>query len=144
MTKELVPKLIQLVKEDGLLSEHVFSNIEVDDLLEHRDEALFTDEWMKIYDDISNKKLTSFIDEITNQQIDLLRERVYKKVYRYTSSSDLAGYISDDFGLIGNALHVNYNNDWLSALLKCYIENTIPAGALSKNNHTLSELLSSI
>jgi hypothetical protein len=144
MTKELVPKLIQLVKEDRLLCEHIFSNIQVDDLLDHRDEAQFSDGWMKAYDDISNKKLTSFIDEITNQQIDLLRERVYKKVYHYTSSSDLAGYISDDFGLIGDALHVNYNSDWLSALLKCYIENTIPFGALSKNNHTLFELLSSI
>lgn len=144
MTKDMVPKLMQLVKEDRLLSEHVFSNIEVDDLLEHRDEAQFSDEWMKIYDDISNKKLTSFIDEITNQQIDLLRERVYKKVYRYTSSSDLAGFISDDFGLIGDALHVSYNNDWLSALLKCYIEDTIPFGTLAKNDHTLIELLSSI
>ncbi|MBP1905851.1 hypothetical protein J2Z32_002499 [Paenibacillus turicensis] len=144
MTKELVPKLIQLVKEDRLLSEHALGTIHVDDLLDNRDEPQFSDEWMKVYDDISNKKLTSFIDEITNQQIDLLRELVYKKVYRYTSSSDLAGYISDDFGLIGDALHVNYNNDWLSALLKCYIEHTIPLGALSKNNYTLFELLSSI
>lgn len=144
MTKELVPTLIQLVKEDRLLSEQALSHIQVDDLLDNRDEAQFSDEWMKIYEDISNKKLTSFIDEVTNQQIDLLRERVFKKVYRYTSSSDLAGYISDDFGLIGDALHVNYNNDWLSALLNCYIEHTIPFGALSKNNHTLFELLSSI
>jgi hypothetical protein len=144
MTKDMVPKLIQLVKEDRLLSEHVFSNIQVDDLLDNRDESQFSDEWMKIYHDISNKKLTSFIDEITNQQIDLLRERVYKKVYLYTSSSDLAGYISDDFGLIGDALHVNYNNGWLSALLNCYIENTIPCGTLSNNDHALFELLSSI
>ena len=144
MTKDIVPKLLQLVKEDRLLSEHVFSNIQVDDLLDNREASHFSDEWMKIYDDISNKKLTSFIDEITNQQIDLLRERVYKKVYRHTSSNDLAGYISDDFGLIGDALHVNYNNDWLSALLNCYIENTIPCGRLSINDHALFELLSSI
>lgn len=59
-----------------------------------------------------------------------IREEAYKITYNATKSPELAGYISDDFGLISDALILNYSDEWLNALAKEYIKGRIPHNKL--------------
>jgi hypothetical protein len=117
-------KIKELLTAGILLSSDTFSSIDVDDLLDKRDNDDFGDEWIRIYNEISKKKRVIFSDE--NEIIESIREESYKITYNATKSPELAGYISDDFGLIADALTLNYSDKWLNALAKEYIEGRIP------------------
>lgn len=96
--------------------EDILKNVseeECDRILDRRDGVIFSDNWMRVYDEVNEqmKKLDVNPDYI--KKIEILRERVFKRVYNFTTSSDLAAYISDDIELILKATLVNYNNNWL-------------------------------
>ena len=46
-------------------------------------------------------------------------------------SHELAGYISDDFGLIADSKALNYSDKWLDQLIACYEKAVIPCGELN-------------
>ena len=70
-----------------------------------------------------------------------LRERVFSIVNENSTVSDLASYISDDFGLFSDALQINYNNDWLNGLRVKYKEMEIPHGDINSVKGDLNRLL---
>lgn len=55
--------------------------------------------------------------------------------------SDLASYVSDDFGLFSDALQINYNNAWLNGLWIKYKEMEIPYGEIDNIEGNLNNLL---
>ena len=42
----------------------------------------------------------------------------------------MAGYISDDFGLIADSKRLGYSDKWLEKLIFCYENARIPCGEL--------------
>lgn len=132
-------KIKELLITGILLSSDTFSNIDIDDLLDKRDNDDFSDEWIRIYNEISKKKGLISSDE--NEIIKSIREESYKITYNATKSPELAGYISDDFGLISDALILNYSDEWLNALAKEYIEGRIPHNKLKPLKGDLEMIL---
>ena len=62
------------------------------------------------------------------------KEKVYSDadreefVYDQTEDDDLAGYISDDFGLIYDSLKLDYQSEWMDKFLHQYLNGQVPTG----------------
>ena len=59
-----------------------------------------------------------------------IEKKAYITVYEKAENAELAGYISDDFGLIADSKRLNYSDEWLDKLVSCYENARIPCGEL--------------
>jgi hypothetical protein len=128
-----------LVIENNL--SQVLSNYNEDDfdrILDERDEDVFSEKWMEIFNIVKEKANESKIDQTINNN---LREKVFKLVFSITNHSDLSSYISDDFGLILQSIEVRYNDYWLNSLWLAYKNNTLPCGILVETKAELMDLI---
>lgn len=132
-------KLKKLIESGVLLSKNTFIIDDIDSILDSREEIDFDDEWVRNYNAVNEKK--DLINTENKKLIDSIREISFKVLYNATESPDLAGYVSDDFGLIAEALIINYNDEWLNALAKTYLEGKIPHGNLNASKGELSEII---
>jgi hypothetical protein len=132
-------KLKELLLKGILLSNEIFKIDDIDVILDERDMDIFDSEWMRVYNVIKLKKtlITTEIDEL----IEKIREISYKIVYDKTKSSDLAGYISDDFGIIAEALILDVNDEWLNAMAFEYTKNRIPRNSLNPLNGKIDKII---
>lgn len=118
----------------------VFESItpeKIDEILDNRDSAEFSDEWMKAYQAIEEKSL----DEETEDKISDIRKEIFISTFKTTDSSDLPAYISDDFGLICSYHIHQIENSWVTNLLFTYLHHQIPQGELMKTEKTMKELI---
>ncbi|CAM3028862.1 hypothetical protein DRF59_15685 [Chryseobacterium flavum] len=109
----------------------------IDNILDNRDSAEFSDVWMKAYQTIEEK----FTDEETEDRISDIRKQIFISVFKTTGSSDLPAYISDDFGLICSYSIHQIENDWVNNLLFTYLNHQIPQGELLRTKKTIKELI---
>ena len=118
------------MRVDELLSKinrDMFANINVNEILELRDDTMFDSEWIRVYKLIEEQKQSlGYSDDRINKQIKM----VYKKIYEYSDDSELAAYISDDFGLIYDCEVLGYSDSWIEALESYYAMCQIPCGRL--------------
>lgn len=118
----------------------VFESItpeKIDEILDNRDSAEFSDEWMKAYQAIEEKSL----DEETEDKISDIRKEIFISTFKTTDSSDLPAYISDDFGLICSYHIHQIENRWVTNLLFTYLHHQIPDGELLKTEKSIKELI---
>ena len=59
-----------------------------------------------------------------------IEKKAYITVYEKSENDELAGYISDDFGLIADSKRLGYSDKWLEKLISCYENARIPCGEL--------------
>jgi len=119
----------------------ILSNYTEDDfdmILDQRDEDSFSERWMEIFDNVKQKIIK---DKVNKTITENLREKVFKLVFSLTSHSDLSSYISDDFGLILQAIEVKYNDYWLNSLWLEYKNGSIPYKILVDAEGELIDLL---
>lgn len=109
----------------------------IDEILDNRDSAEFSAEWMKAYQVIEEKAF----DEETEDQISDIRKEIFVSTFRSTGSSDLPAYISDDFGLICSYYIHQVENSWVTNLLFTYLHHQIPQSELMKTEKTMKELI---
>lgn len=114
-----------------------YSSDEYDQILDKRDLDSFSNKWMNVY-----KSINTQIGD--NHFSDDLRERVFKIVLSNTNNSDLASYISDDFGLFLDATVIDFNDEWLNSLWIVYSKNQIPYENIGKVEGNLKDLIYSI
>lgn len=122
--KELITNLYT-VFEKALSDKANFADI--DFLLDERDKDIFARQWAEEYSNI--EKIKSRNNE---KLIDKYREKIFKTVFKQTDNDDLAGYVSDDFGLLADALNSDYRSRWIEALQFYYINGKIPKGNILK------------
>jgi hypothetical protein len=116
-----------------LFFEKIFAaGIDWDEQLDRRDMGEFDENWTMNHDIVQNAEARMFPDS----EIDKLREFAFKKVFAITQNPDLAGYVSDDFGLIGEAVQTNAVTPWIRELIKDYIEGTFPTSSRVDENGT--------
>lgn len=96
MSRSDVDTLLQDLKEGRLLDERNFEGLDVEAYLDERDEAPFADAWMQAYERYAGDSVIAE-DEVLRQ----IRETAFKRTLSLTGEPELAGYVSDDFGLIG-------------------------------------------
>lgn len=122
--KELITNLYT-VFEKALSDKANFADI--DFLLDERDKDIFARQWTAEYSNI--EKIKSRNNE---KLIDKYREKIFKTVFKQTDNDDLAAYVSDDFGLLADALNSDYRSRWIEALQFYYINGKIPKGNILK------------
>lgn len=108
------------------LQEINYEELDIDEILDHRDSEPFDNNWVRVYQTIETiKEKTGCISNS-----DGVREKAFKMVYELSGCGELAGYISDDFGLIADGKMLKYSDEWLDKLVSCYEKLIIPCGKL--------------
>lgn len=111
-----------LVRTDGFFEALCAGEPDWDTMLDARDEAGFDEQWTQHHLVVQRTPVTS--DVIEN--ITLLREWVFKKIFSVSNNAELAGYVSDDFGLIAYYLESLTYSSWVAGLLDAYVQNSFP------------------
>ena len=96
----------------------------VADALQHRSADEFSSEWMRVFRVVESAKRNKTSGE--DSRVRQLRELSYLQSYHRWHHPDLSAYISDDFGLIGDALEVGHYDPLLDALFSAYASGTFP------------------
>lgn len=98
---------------------------DVASILDERDSDEFSSRWMDSFNSIEQQK--GALDSPLVQCVTAIRESAYLRAYTRWKSSDLAAYISDDFGLIGDAIASGIHDPWVDRLLQSYMNGMIPS-----------------
>ena len=107
------------------LKEINFEEFDIDDFLDQRDSDPFDSEWVRVYQAIEELKKDKAVDDTRE-----IAKKAYITVYEKSEDDELAGYISDDFGLIADSKLLGYSDEWLDKLISCYKNAKIPCGKL--------------
>lgn len=126
----MLKDIIKKIEKNGTLSRNSFHKRDINTLLDLREEAEFDTEWMRVYNMLKQKE----VNDIYKDDINTICEKAYLAAYELSNSSDIAGYISDDFELISKAYIVGLNDEWLNALIRSYTEDEFPCGRLKLEN----------
>lgn len=102
-----------------------FEELDIDEFLNKRDIEPFDSNWVRVYQIIEELKKGRTIDSTRD-----IEKKVYIIVYEQTGNNELAGYISDDFGLIADSKILDYTEEWLEKLISCYENSLLPCGVL--------------
>ncbi|MGZ9586690.1 hypothetical protein [Paenibacillus marinisediminis] len=113
-------ELLSIIRNDSFF-ENVF-NIEVDwdAELDDRDAAPFDTAWNSSYEKVNAMAPSE------NNVISDIREFAFKQTFRITQISELAGYVSDDFGLISKAFENKIDIEFINSLWDSYLQGTFP------------------
>jgi hypothetical protein len=95
-------------------------------VLDERDSEEFADKWMAAFRSVEAHKEASPKTPAFSDLITKIREAAYLHAFTRWKSPDLAAYISDDFGLIADALATETNDPWIMRLLQSYQDGAIP------------------
>ncbi len=104
----------------------MFNNIDFDEVLDSRDREEFDREWNRVYNDIELLKKANAYSDDDHNICKKYRESAFMRVYEISEDSDLAAYISDDFGLIFDSELLQYTDEWLIWLIQKYEASEIP------------------
>ena len=106
-----------LIDFDEYISKQGFfdflSDIDVDTVLDQRDDAPFDDLWMEAFHRVD----TAGISDENSKFIDSLREKSFKNSLRASEDSEIAGRVCDDIELIAKTLLSGEKGAWPVAYL---------------------------
>ena len=91
--------------------------------LESRYSPEFEDEWLRVARELEALSIGKVLPQ---HELEAIQRSVYEKAYGFAPNPELCTLVSDDFELFGQALTLNYNDPWLVALLKSYIDGKFP------------------
>ena len=117
-----MPEMYELLDK---LSRINYEELDLDEFLDKRDSDFFDREWMRVYRAVEELKQGKVFDDTR-----AIEEKAYIMVYEASEDDELAGYISDDFGLMADSKMLGYSDAWLDKLISCYEEARIPCGTL--------------
>lgn len=115
--------LVHRVQEEGYF-ESVIAGIEDWQVfLEKRDQPPFDKCWIDAFNAVQRFSYQSPNDEAA---ISVLREFAFKETFRVTEDPEIAAYVSDDIGLIAEALAKSHVTPWCEKMLASYHAGHIP------------------
>jgi esterase/lipase superfamily enzyme len=122
MSKTDVEKLLTDLNEGRILTQQTFEGLDVEVYLDERDASAFADEWMQAFERWVQASAVAEEEVLRG-----CREQAFKQTLALTSKPELAGYVSDDMGLIGAALLQGAMNDsFVDQLLESYHQGRLP------------------
>lgn len=140
------PSLIVLEKRmrSGLFAvEGVFTS-SPDELISNRYDAEFEHQWLRVSDCVEQLKRVVPTDNESQKLITFIAEEAFKLVFKWSANSELAALVYDDIELIAYAVVLGYEDPWLNALLKAYLDHRFPTGLLELLPGRLSEVINSV
>ena len=106
------------------------ADADIDAYLDARDEDPFDSDWLSAHQELESRKRGRALLRKLERANGKLRERVFKRVLGQ-AGDDIAGYISDDFGLMFDALAMDdLEASWVFGLYECYASATLPSGSI--------------
>ncbi|WP_152031541.1 hypothetical protein [Pseudomonas putida] len=115
--------LKSIIQRAGFFEAVVSGVNDWDEALDERDEEDFDSAWSDAYEKLKSLEYSSAGDE---EVVSDVRESVFKKIYSLTKSSDVAGYISDDIGLVADSISKSCNIEWVESLFEVYCAGKFP------------------
>jgi hypothetical protein len=101
---------------------------DVSKYLDERDKSPFDSNWSEAFE--KNEKAKEALSPKEKKSLEKrssdVRETVFKLVDKAAGSSDLAGYISDDFGLIADELALGSEDPWVKKMAEDYLAGKLP------------------
>lgn len=107
------------------LSQINYEELDIDDFLDQRDRDPFDSEWVRVYRALEELKKGKAVEDTRE-----IEKKAYITVCEKAENDELAGYVSDDFGLIVDSKWLGYSDEWLDKLISCYENARIPCGEL--------------
>lgn len=105
-----------------MITSQSFEGLDIEAYLDERDEPEFADVWMRSFHILGDRAETN-VEEVLRTY----REKAFKQTFAYTGDADLAGYVSDDIGLIGvYLLQDGFQDSFLEKLLEGYSQGRLP------------------
>lgn len=104
----------------------------IEAVLDSRDTDPFDADWVRTDNALEAHKaliapdLCAHIDAHAND----LRKQLFVAILRASGSSDLAGYVSDDFEMICGGLACGFVSEFLFSLAAAYVEGWIPDNSM--------------
>jgi hypothetical protein len=123
MKLKKLEELSVLIKQEDFF-DFIIRNIDWDTTLEKRDQPEFDDLWVENHESLKNHV---YFEDDSQREVDYLRDYVFKEVFKMTNNSEVAGYVSDDFGLLGEALAKSRMTNWLDEMLTSYMSGKFPS-----------------
>lgn len=80
------------------LSQINYEELDIDDFLDQRDRDPFDSEWVRVYQALEELKKGKTVEDTRE-----IEKKAYITVYEKSENDELAGYVSDDFGLIADS-----------------------------------------
>ncbi|MCW3791950.1 hypothetical protein OM416_10180 [Paenibacillus sp. LS1] len=122
MSKTDVEKLLLDLNEGQILTQQTFEGLDVEVYLDERDASAFADKWMQAFERWAQDTVVA-----EEEVLRACREQAFKQTLALTGEPELAGYVSDDIGLIGAALLQNMMQDsFVNQLLESYRQGRLP------------------
>ena len=121
-------ELLDAIEAGRLLPPEAFA-ADVSEILRLRESPEFEAGLIPRFDEVSG--LLRDKPEKEREYIGDFVEEVFVHVFTATESDDLSAYVADDFGLLAEALHVNYEDEWLNGMVNTYAEGRIPCGPIA-------------
>ncbi|MET3942618.1 hypothetical protein ABIC22_005430 [Paenibacillus sp. PvP094] len=123
MNRREAEKLLKELNEGRLITNEMFQGLDIDSYLDKRDDSVFADEWMSAY-----QRWVQDADSIAEDELlRASREQAFKQTLHHTGDPELAGYVSDDIGLIGAAmLQGESEHTFVGQLLESYHNGKLP------------------
>ena len=123
----------------ALISQLDLPDDHVEDSLSERESRRFATTWMNVFSKLESLKSARGVTRDSDSRVTQLRESAYLQSFKRWKSPDLAALISDDFGLIGDALVIGFTDPWLNALFDEYLAGQFPHGQLEPRTGGLME-----
>lgn len=123
MKVDSLDDLRRIIQRNGFFEAIVSSVHDWDEALDRRDDGVFDSAWTDAFEELKKIEYSSESDE---KGVSDIREYVFKKVYGLVGSSDAAGYISDDIGLVAESISKVCDVQWVKKLLDIYCAGEFP------------------
>ena len=136
----MLDRLLIEIESDKIISDTLFENCDIDELLDMRDDEEFDSEWIRVYNILNKAKIENY----EKKKIDNIREKSILKVYDLLQSSDIASCVSDDFEIICKAYIICYDDVWINSLIMSYINEKFPCGRLERTNYNIKECINKL
>lgn len=123
MKVDSLDDLRRIIQRNGFFEAIVSSVHDWDEALDRRDDGVFDSAWTDAFEEL---KKIEYSSESDDKGVSDIREYVFKKVYGLVGSSDVAGYISDDIGLVAESISKVCDVQWVKKLLDIYCAGEFP------------------
>ncbi|WP_275629644.1 hypothetical protein [Pseudomonas sp. 273] len=113
-------EVFQKIKSDNFLHEIFSQNTNWESMLDARDSSEFDTLWSAAY------KIIQEDGRPETLKAKEAREISFKRIFQLTGNSELAGYASDDLGLVIDALEKKLDIDFINKLWGIYTSGGFP------------------
>ena len=121
-----ISDLFRLVSDGSLVSGIAVNDSDIVASLDARDRLSFSERWIDAFNHVEATKVTAPLDVASQDIVSKARELAYLQAFKRWRSADLAAYISDDVGLIADAIITNCMDSWLDGMLQQYVNGHFP------------------